>query len=430
MAPKKRKGGLHQRLAKAEEEQECQSALYALLMIQFAKGLMSGALIHSIATAAQQDLENVAQGFKITELKKIASLVHAKNLGPSLTTMMAKESNLPDPLQVHIPMKGSVDYTPSAAILLPHEYFAAMCQKDEAWAKCILPDSARLHGFWDSFEGHPCMQSHPCTKKRGWKDLTIPLGLHGDEVPVLGTGKIWCKCALVFSWFCIMAAAGGAGYQDAHLYIWGIFEKYVVPAAGSVLGTMEVFWKIMKWSFSALASGKYPMLDWQGQPFPVGSKAARRGGNDLAEGYCAVLLQLAGDLDYYNKWLETPRVTNHEKPCPLCRASFEGPMSYLDNRKDSPWQVSVLMPSNYREHWSPKGPLYTMAGFSNQCLAMDFMHTMHLGWLQHFFRFCYPFTCVLCADGRASGQPTVCVQLHQTSPEDEQGKAPIQDEIG
>lgn len=47
-----------------------------------------------------------------------------------------------------------------------------------------------------------------------------------------------------------------------------------------------------------------------------------------------------------------------------------------------------------------------------------------------FFRFCYPFTCVLCADGRASGQPTVCVQLHQTSPEDEQGKAPIQDEIG
>lgn len=58
---------------------------------------MSGALIHSIATAAQQDLENVAQGFKITELKKIASLVHAKNLGPSLTTMMAKESNLPDP---------------------------------------------------------------------------------------------------------------------------------------------------------------------------------------------------------------------------------------------------------------------------------------------------------------------------------------------
>ena len=93
----------------------------------------------------------------------------------------------------------------------------------------------------------------------------------------------------------------------------------------------------MKWSFSALASGKYPLVDWQGQPFALGSKEARRAGKDLAEGYCAILLQLAGDLDYMSKWLETPRVTNHEKPCPLCRASFAGPMSYLDNRKDSPW---------------------------------------------------------------------------------------------
>ena len=101
---KKRKGGVQQRLAKAAQEQECQSALYALLMTHFAKGLMSGALIHSIAKAAQQDLENAASGLKITELKKIASLEHAKNLGPMLTRMMAKESTLPDPLQVHMPM--------------------------------------------------------------------------------------------------------------------------------------------------------------------------------------------------------------------------------------------------------------------------------------------------------------------------------------
>ena len=71
-----------------------------------------------------------------------------------------------------------------------------------------------------------------------------------------------------------MAAAGGAGYQDAKLYIWGIFEKYVLPTAGSVLGTMEVFWKIMKWSFEALASGKFPLMDWRGQPWPLGSKDA------------------------------------------------------------------------------------------------------------------------------------------------------------
>ena len=370
--PAKRRGGLHQRLAKSAREQQCQSALYELLMIHFAKGEMSGALVHTIAKAAQKDLENAASGLKITQLQKIASLEHARNLGPSLTRMMSKESTLPDPLQVHIPMKGCADDTPSAALLLPHEIFASMYHKDQGWEKCILPEPNKLPSFWDCFEGHPCMQSHPCKARRGWKQRTIPLGLHGDEVPVLGTGKIWCKCALVFSWFSIMAAAGGAGYQDANLYIWGIFEKYVLPTAGSVLGTMEVFWKIMKWSFEALASGKFPLMDWRGQPWPP-------------DGYCAVLLQLAGDLDYYSKWLETPRVTSHEKPCPLCKASFDGPLSYLDNKKNSPWQNSLLMPSTYKTHWSPKGPLYSMAGFSNQCLAMDYMHCMHLGWLQHFF---------------------------------------------
>lgn len=179
------------------------------------------------------------------------------------------------------------------------------------------------------------------------------------------------------------------GYQDAHLYIWRIFEKYVVPAAGSALGTMEVFWTTMKFFF-ALPSGKN--LCWTGRANHLRGVKARRAGKDLAEGYCAVLLQLAGDLDYFSNWLETPRVTNHEKPCPLCRASFEGPMSYWDNRKDSPQQASLLMPSNY------KGPRRTMFGFSNQCVAMDFMHTMHLGRLQLFW-FCQPLTCVLFAGG-------------------------------
>ena len=323
--------------------------------------------------------------FSSWPIQKIADLEYSRNLERSLARMMAKYSDLPEPYPVHIPMKGAVDTTNSAGVLLPHEIFAAMYAKGEAWLKCILPDNSKLVPFWDAFEKHPAMQKHPCKKERNWKENTIPLGLHGDEVPVLGTGKIWCKCSLVFSWFSIMACVSGISYADAHHYIWGIFEKYVIPAAGSVLGTMEVFWKIMRWSFESLASGKHPELDWKGQDFPIGSLHERRAGTQLAGGFKGLLVQLAGDLDYYTKWLETPRVTNHEKPCPLCRCSFTGQLSWLDNRSNSAWQKNLLMPSNYRSHWSPKGELYNMAGFSNMCLAMDFMHCMHLGWLQHIY---------------------------------------------
>jgi len=102
---KRRKGGIHQRQHKAEEEMQCESALYALLMIYFAKGLMSGALVHKISQAAQEDIDKAAKGWNVQGLNKVASLKHARNLGASLARMMAKESDLPEPFHVHIPLK-------------------------------------------------------------------------------------------------------------------------------------------------------------------------------------------------------------------------------------------------------------------------------------------------------------------------------------
>lgn len=115
----------------------------------------------------------------------------------------------------------------------------------------------------------------------------------------------------------------------------------------------------MKWSFEAMAAGRFPMRDWRGQPWPEGSLNSRRAGSYLAGGYRAVLIQISGDLDFFSTWMETPRSTAHEKLCALCRTWLHGPRSWKDNRKDSLWQTILLKPSTYRSHWSPKGPLYT-----------------------------------------------------------------------
>ena len=112
-------------------------------------------------------------------------------------------------------MKGLADGVPCRSMLLPHEMFASFFQND-AWTQTILPDESKLRPFWDAFESHPSFQNHPLKSMPNYKDKVIPLGLHGDECPVLGVGKIWCKCVLFFSWFSLMSARVST---CAHLYL-------------------------------------------------------------------------------------------------------------------------------------------------------------------------------------------------------------------
>ena len=276
---KKRRKGLQQRQQADADDMDVPSSLHALLLLYLAQGIFSGAQVHAIAQAGQSDVDKASQGHTLKDLKSIASLSHSKNLGRSLLAKMSKVANLPEPLEVHIPMKGAIDTVPSNSILLPHEMFSALYEISEAWTRSIFFES-KLKLFWKGFQGHPALTNHPILKVPSYQNKVIPVALHGDEVPVLGVGKIWCKSVLSFSWFSLMACAAGTGFLDAHLYIWGIFEKYVLP-------TKDVFWLITRWSFEAMLKGKWPSTDWRGEPYAPGSKEAQRAGTYLANGYKA-----------------------------------------------------------------------------------------------------------------------------------------------
>ena len=60
---KKRKlGGVQQRLARADQAVQDESAVHAVLMLLIAKGIMSGVLAHEIAQAAQRDVQGARDG--------------------------------------------------------------------------------------------------------------------------------------------------------------------------------------------------------------------------------------------------------------------------------------------------------------------------------------------------------------------------------
>ena len=67
------------------------------------------------------------------------------------------------------------------------QLFLRMVQQE---TKCILPDSSKLEQLWNSFSGHPCFEDHPLKAQSDFTTNVIPLGMHVDEVPVLGVGKI------------------------------------------------------------------------------------------------------------------------------------------------------------------------------------------------------------------------------------------------
>ena len=140
---KKRKGGVLQRMNAAQDERRTESSLYFLLMAMYAKGELSGAQVHAIAKAGQEDINKTNDGFNVVGLERIARLQQSRNLARTLAAMMAKDSDLPMPMEVHIPMKGLEDGVPVKSLLLPHEMFAYFFRKlgHGKAVSCLMPPS-------------------------------------------------------------------------------------------------------------------------------------------------------------------------------------------------------------------------------------------------------------------------------------------------
>lgn len=379
---KRRKGGLEQRMQSAQDDLQTESALHSQLMALLALGMLSGMIVRSLAEAAVKDLQSASAGCAFPTVERLGKIAQGRNLIRTVYDHLAKACPLPHPFKVEMPF---TDGSFMQSILLPHEWFSAMYDMKQAWRTCILQDDSKLAHFWEVFGKHPCMLGHPVKKTKDFQSWAIPISMHGDEVPVVGVGKIWSRSALSFSWCSLINNALGAKGDDIMIYLWAVFEKFCVPAQRTRLGTMDCFWQILKWSFGAMYLGVWPSKDWRGQRFDPNSPQGQKAGKQLGGGYIGVLLQLCGDLDYFQKWIGLPVSTTHARPCGLCRATFAGPTSWMDNRPNSPWQATMLSTGNWKEHWNSSCALFDLPGMTGLCLAMDLMHNLFLGWLQYVY---------------------------------------------
>lgn len=262
---KKRKGGQRQRMAAEQRDTRVPSALAEFLLSQFAWGHFSGQMVQHIAQLAMADFKRVAGEIDgLDDLVWMSKLgtsgAHSNNVHRDLMLHVDVGNKLPKPFPFTLVFKAPHGQQFQTAIL-PHELFSAIYHSyPGAWKESILPDTGRIPEFWQGVRSHPQLEGHPLLKRQNYQNLCIPIGIHGDGVPIVGLGKGWVKMALVFSW-CSLLCLGNT--LSSQFYIWSVFEKLCV--SGVCDGTLSNFFKILVWSLKSLWLGVWPAEDWEGK---------------------------------------------------------------------------------------------------------------------------------------------------------------------
>ena len=382
---KKRKGGQRQRIHKGREERgelhaqpSLASALGQYLVESWTLGSMSPQQVQRIAHLAIQDYKNAAGSSttNLPDLEKLASLgdfgARANNVHRDLMAFVGGMTFVSATKAFTFPFKETESLQ---HILLPHEVFASLHRHyEKAWLKTMVGyEVSNLPAFWLGAQNHPCFEASPLhLEESGWQKWCIPCTLHGDGVPVSGIGKVWSRLMTSFSWSSMFSC--GSTSESQH-YIWSVTDSLASQS------TMKEFFQILRWSFDAMFTGKWPQTDYQGKLYPKGSEEAKKAGSWLAAGFRGVLFNVTGDLDYLCSVLQLPRWSKHENPCTLCLCKGGNqPGSWLDFRFEADWQGHMLSAKAWLQ-WDKKSqnPIFTAKGLTGISVGYDYMHCKYLG---------------------------------------------------
>lgn len=386
MASSTRRGGIQQRLQAEARELEAPSSLAQYLLVEFAWGRMSPQQVQTIAAHAVDDMQKVAEGKNLQELKKLSKIAtgghHEGNAYRDLMVIVNRTSNLPPASKIDLPTKRGES---TSSLLLPHEVFPYLYHYDyEMFQKQFFPKgTSELERFWDQCKEHPNLRNQSVLENLE-PAKTVPIGCHGDEVPVAGRGKTYCKYSVVWSWFSLCSTLMPT--KQSLLLIWCANPAMFIDGAG---GTLDCFWLLFAWSLSILATGRWPHADWRGIAYERGSAGFTKAGRALAGGFKAVLCSLVGDLDYFHKFMNLAHWSSNQRPCTLCRCTTNGPLTWKDYRTNAPWRATVYTPETWRADPDVGScRIFDAPHVSGCTLQPDWMHIKFLGFMQYFLGSC------------------------------------------
>ena len=268
---KRRRGGQRQRVQQNEVENDPgTSSLFSFLMNMFAWGMFSPQQVQNIARLACEDMEKISNSAEFKDLKVLANLgaagAHSNNMHRDLMQKFGSISKLPESFKSDIVFKTG---THQQEFLLPHEMFATFhAEYPNHWQQELVPSLEVLQEFWFAMREHPQMANHPLKARANFEVLAVPIGLHGDGVPITGRGKSWCKTMTTFSWSSLCAKGST---KTNRVWIWGVSDS--LCQKNEIDGTLHQFLSILKWSLEWLWKGLWPDKPFNSDlPYPAGSE--------------------------------------------------------------------------------------------------------------------------------------------------------------
>ena len=224
----------------------------------------------------------------------------------------------------------------------------------------------------------PDMVAHPVVQRQDYQTLAVPISLHGDGVPITGQGKAWGQSVDAFSWRSILSTGTTLMTNFLIFFIWKFLK-----CTGGEKDTYEKFWVVLCWSLRALWLGQWPATDWSGEPYPPGSREARRAGQPLAGGYFCTLWCIRADLDFLSSTLGLSSASSRQ-PCACCRANSTD-LPWTDHRPESAWRATIWRNPQWRVEHPGRMQLFHLPGVGIRQVHPDLMHVKHLGTDPHFY---------------------------------------------
>lgn len=383
--PLKRIGGVRQRRAASANAEtdptvSGDSALAKYLLDMFAWGEFSPQRIQKIASLCMQDLMAFQKNKQVKDdlatLSRLGSSGHyANKVHAELMRKARPISNLPPLMSFKTRFKAPLGLQ-SQSMLLPNELFSVLYHKYRStWEKTIRPSEEVLRNFWAGAANHPLLENNSIKDVEQWTSLCIPVGMHGDAVPVVGPGKAWVKKLDAYSWFSLVSQRN---VREKLMFTYAAIEKVV--QLGYPDGTYEEAFQILRWSFSWMMKGLFPDKHHRGNKYAEFTVDGQRALQPLANGFRGFLFALCGDLEYFNQLIALPNYNKKEGPCAICKTCQEGEMTWLNFKLNAPWISSEWKKQDWLD-WPQRSrrPIFSLEGASCHLVAYDYMHCKYLG---------------------------------------------------
>ena len=215
----------------------------------------------------------------------------------------------------------------SVPMLLPHALFAAIYEHYPLmWEKIIYGSRATCNKFRHSVRDSPQFLSHLVRHRAGFRDYCIPLKIHGDGTPVTGLGKGWAKMVDIFSVSSLLICVPTV---LRNLMMFLIFSHLICRDPDHC--TLDVFYRMLIWSFKACWDGTWPKWDWNGKEM-----FHPRAGEALCGGFFFCVWALICDLEHAWTAYDLPN-PKCNACCPLCPVGLLPGVVWFDFRPNAKW---------------------------------------------------------------------------------------------